>query len=51
LPEDTVFLCFQIRSLESARFLDHDGVARPAGVIPKNQMVATDQALRNVLGI
>jgi len=51
LPEDTVFLCFQIRSLDPARFLDRDGVARPAGVIPKNHMVATDQALRNVLGI
>ncbi len=51
LPEDTVFLCFQIRSLDPVRFLDHDGVARPAGVIPESQMAATDQALRNVLGI
>ena len=51
LPEDTVFLCFQIRSLDPARFMDHDGVARPAGVVPNNQMAAADQALRNVLGI
>ena len=50
LPEDTVFLCFQIRSLDPARFLDLDGVARPAGVVPKNHMGATDQALRNALG-
>jgi mRNA interferase MazF len=51
LPEDTVFLCFQIRSLDPARFLDQDGVARPAGVVPMAQMEAVDQALRRVLGI
>lgn len=51
LPEDTVFLCFQLRSLDPARFLDHDGVARPAGFVPESQMTATDQALKNVLGI
>ncbi|MCD4750618.1 MAG: type II toxin-antitoxin system PemK/MazF family toxin [Thermoanaerobaculales bacterium] len=51
LPEDTVFLCFQIRSLDPARFVDQDGVVRPAGVVPNNQMAATDQALKNVLGI
>jgi len=51
LQEDTVFLCFQIRSLDPARFLDQDGVVRPAGVVPMAQMEAVDQALRRVLGI
>ena len=51
LPEDAVFLCFQIRSIDPARFLDEDGVARPAGAVPKKQMVAVDQALKKVLGI
>ena len=51
LPEDTVFLCFQIRSLDPTRFLDADGVARLAGVVPEKQMTATDHALKAVLGI
>jgi len=51
LSEDTVFLCFQIRSLDPMRFLDADGVARPAGVVPEKQMAATDRALKAVLGI
>lgn len=51
LPEDTVFLCFQIRSLDPARFLDDDGIARPAGLVPQQEMTAVDQALRAVLGI
>ena len=50
LPEDTVFLCFQIRSLDPARFLDQDGKARPAGVVPTADMADVDQALKNVLG-
>ena len=46
LSEDTVFLCFQMRSLDPARF-----DAEPAGLAPKNQMNAIDKALKNVLGI
>ncbi len=51
LPEDTVFLCFQIRSLDPARFLDDDGVPRPAGFVPDSHMACADQALRMVLGL
>jgi len=51
LPEDTVFLCFQIRSLDPTRFLDADGVARSAGFVSEKQMAATDRALKAVLGI
>lgn len=41
LPKDTVFLCFQVRSLDPSRF--HQP---PAGRLPLARMSEVDQALR-----
>jgi mRNA interferase MazF len=52
LPKDTVFLCFQIRSLDPARFLDPEsGTPRLVGILPPARMAEVDQALRLVLGL
>ena len=52
LPEDTVFLCFQIRSLDPSRFIDPGtGKANWAGTIPHKKMEAVEQALKAVLDI
>ena len=51
LPQDTVFLCFQIRSLDASRFQDNKGALRPAGSVKPERMLAVDKALRNVLGL
>ena len=51
LPQDTVFLCFQIRSLGASRFQDNQGALRPAGSVGPDRMLAVDTALRNVLGL
>ena len=51
LPRDTVFLCFQIRSLESSRFRNNKGDLHPAGSVQPERMLAVDEALRNVLGL
>ena len=51
LPRDTVFLCFQIRSIDPSRFSDSAGNARPVGRLTPEQMLSVDEALRNVLGI
>ncbi|MBI2821936.1 MAG: type II toxin-antitoxin system PemK/MazF family toxin [Acidobacteria bacterium] len=50
LPADTVFLCFQIRSLDPARFLD-PRIGRPvlAGTMPPARMTEVENALRLVL--
>src|ERR1035437_5447420 len=40
IPKDTVFLCFQIRSLDPARF------HQPAGRLPPARMDEVDHALR-----
>jgi mRNA interferase MazF len=40
LPKDTVFLCFQIRSLDPARF------QQPTGRLPPARMDEVDRALR-----
>jgi mRNA interferase MazF len=46
LPSETVFLCFQIRSLDPGRFIDrHTGKIEPAGLVPKARMSDIDQAL------
>jgi mRNA interferase MazF len=52
LPLDTVFLCFQIRSLDPARFLDPK-THRPnlAGTMPSSRMAEIDNALRAVLDL
>jgi len=41
LPKDTVFLCFQVRSLDPVRF--HQP---PSGKLPQARMNEVDQALR-----
>ena len=45
LPEDTVFLCFQIRSLDPGRF------GAPMGALPPKRMAEVDQALKSVLNL
>ena len=47
LPKDTVFLCFQIRSLDHGRF----GEAELAGFMPEERMAEVDRALGLVLEI
>jgi len=51
LPQDTVFFCFQIRSLDASRFQDNKGALRPAGNVHPERILAVDKALRNVLGL
>ena len=52
LPKDTVFLCFQLRSLDPARFLDpRRGTPLIAGALPANRMTDLDDALRLVLAL
>ncbi|MBI4474279.1 MAG: type II toxin-antitoxin system PemK/MazF family toxin [Acidobacteria bacterium] len=50
LPHDTVFLCFQIRSLDPARFLQ-SGKQQPiaAGRMPAARMADVANAMRLVL--
>ena len=51
LSKDSVFLCFQIRSLDHRRFLDGEGFAKPAGLMPADKMREVDRALALVLGL
>lgn len=46
LPEDTVFMAFQIRALDAARFRD-----APTGVLGKDRMSEVDRAIRYVLNV
>ena len=52
LPIDTVFLCFQIRSLDPARFYDPK-THRPnlAGALPAARMANVEKALKLVLNL
>lgn len=52
LAMDTVFLCFQIRSLDPARFFDPN-THRPnlAGTVPPARMGEVDRALKLVLNL
>ena len=52
LPEDTLFLCFQLRSLDHSRFLDPKA-RQPnlAGSMPPSRMWEVDEALRLALGL
>ncbi len=52
LPIDTVFLCFQVRSLDPARFFDPK-THRPnlAGNLPPARMADIEKALRLVLNL
>jgi mRNA interferase MazF len=47
LPKDTVFLCFQVRSLDHTRF--QGPLARRVGVLPAVRMLEVEDALRRVL--
>jgi len=51
LPRDTVFLCFQIRSLDPSRFQDSTGDSKPVGTLGSERMQTVDEALRIVLGL
>jgi mRNA interferase MazF len=52
LPKDTVFLCFQMRSLDPSRFNDtRAGVPVPAGTAPEDRMHDVERAMRLVLGL
>ena len=52
LPMDTIFLCFQIRSLDPGRFFNpEDGKPYLAGRLPEERMRAVDNALRLVLAL
>jgi mRNA interferase MazF len=52
LPIDTVFLCFQLRSLRPSRFFDPK-THRPnlAGTVPLARMAEVEKALKLVLGL
>jgi mRNA interferase MazF len=47
LPKDTVFLCFQVRSLDHARF--REPKASRIGALPPRRMAEVEDALRHVL--
>lgn len=51
LPKDTVFLCFQVRSLDPARFRTPAGELSPAGRLSPEHMQPVDDALRKALGL
>jgi mRNA interferase MazF len=52
LPRDTVFLCFQVRSLDPARFFDPKTKrSLLAGTLPSNRLKEVEEALRLVLGL
>jgi mRNA interferase MazF len=46
LPLDTVFLCFQVRSLDPSRL-----VSPEAGALPAHRMAEVDAALRRALDL
>jgi mRNA interferase MazF len=49
LPLDTVFLCFQVRSLDHSRFADPStGRPTPAGFLPQQRIADIEAALRRV---
>jgi mRNA interferase MazF len=52
LPRDTVFLCFQVRSLDPGRFVEPaSGRERLAGRVPPSRMAEIDRALRLVMAL
>jgi mRNA interferase MazF len=52
LRKDTVFLCFQLRSLDPERFLDpRSGTPMLAGALPANRIADLDRALRLALAL
>jgi mRNA interferase MazF len=52
LPKDTVFLCFQLRSLDSSRFFDERmQPLKAAGTLAPKRMDEVDHALRLALAL
>jgi mRNA interferase MazF len=52
LPKDTVFLCFQIRSLDPGRFRDpRTGRLNAVGNLPAYRMAEVDQAIKLALDL
>jgi mRNA interferase MazF len=52
LPRDTVFLCYQIRSVDPARFVDPKwNAARRMGHVPPHRLAEIDAALRLALAL
>ena len=52
LPKDTVFLCFQIRSLDQGRFIDaRSGLPGLAGNLPRARMAEVETAIRLALSL
>jgi mRNA interferase MazF len=52
LPGDTVFLCFQLRSLDPARLIDaRTGKPALGGRVPPERMKDVEAALRLVLAL
>ncbi len=52
LPKDTVFLCFQLRSLDQKRFADpKTGKIKCAGVVSASKLEEIDLALKLVLSL
>lgn len=52
LPKDTIFLCFQLRSLDPKRFVNLEANKMlPAGVAPANKLQEIDLALKTVLSL
>jgi len=52
LPKDTVFLCFQLRSLDPARLRNPAAKSpRAAGSMPPGRMAEVDRALKLVLNL
>jgi mRNA interferase MazF len=47
IPKDTVFLCFQVRSLDPGRFREPS--ATRVGLLPPQRMAEVEDALRRVL--
>jgi mRNA interferase MazF len=52
LPKDTVFLCFQLRSLDQSRLSNPPSkLLRAAGIMPVARMAEVDHALKLVLNL
>jgi mRNA interferase MazF len=52
LPYDTLFLCFQLRSLDASRFVEPQShQPNLAGIMPPHRMAEVDKALRLALGL
>ena len=52
LPQDTIFLCFQLRSLDPQRFVDpKTNKIVPVAVAPANKLQEIDVALKAALSL